>query len=457
MQRDTCPIGGWPGRTSRPSWAAGAAKAPEPWHPTTRTRRPSGSKPLGWPCARPLVTRPIPSGSPPPCPPISTRRMQLRLQRHLRLPGDIGAYDFGGALRSGMGCLIAALRGGGDRPGGGRGHAGRPAHQRGRVRRRRRRGGRARRGGPRTCSPSSSQPASATTEFTDRWRAPGDRTSKLWEERFGENRYLALGQDALARALKLAGVEASDVGRLVVTGMHGRAVTGLVKKLGLGESVAGRRPRCERGPERHGPPAPGPGRRTGVDGRRGHAGGNDRRRRCTSPTAPTPWSYARPRRWPAGARFGRSPSRWPTARRSPMRSSWPGGGSCSPSRPGGPEPARVSSTAAYRNEEWKFGFVGSKDRSSGAVHLPPSRVSMEGGAVDDMEPVAMADATGTVVTSTIDRLAYSPSPPISVRRRGLRRGRSLPGRADRRRPRGDPRRQPGRNDVSPAVQRRRHS
>jgi uncharacterized OB-fold protein len=72
----------------------------------------------------------------------------------------------------------------------------------------------------------------------------------------------------------------------------------------------------------------------------------------------------------------------------------------------------VSSTAAYRNEEWKFGFVGSKDRSSGAVHLPPSRVSMDGGAVDDMEPVAMADAAGTVVTSTIDRLAYSPSPPI---------------------------------------------
>ena len=31
----------------------------------------------------------------------------------LRLPGDVGAYDFGGALRSGIGCLIAALRGGG--------------------------------------------------------------------------------------------------------------------------------------------------------------------------------------------------------------------------------------------------------------------------------------------------------------------------------------------------------
>ena len=87
-------------------------------------------------------------------------------------------------------------------------------------------------------------------------------------------------------------------------------------------------------------------------------------------------------------------------------------GQLQPEPPRRPEPARVSSTAAHRNEEWKFGFVGSKDRSSGAVHLPPSRVSMEGGAVDDMEPVPMADAVGTVVTSTIDRLAYSPSPPI---------------------------------------------
>ncbi len=80
--------------------------------------------------------------------------------------------------------------------------------------------------------------ASATDEFTDRWRAPGDRVSKLWEERFGENRYLALGQEALGRALEAAGLEAGDIGRLVVTGMHGRAVSGLTKKLGLAEGVA---------------------------------------------------------------------------------------------------------------------------------------------------------------------------------------------------------------------------
>jgi uncharacterized OB-fold protein len=37
---------------------------------------------------------------------------------------------------------------------------------------------------------------------------------------------------------------------------------------------------------------------------------------------------------------------------------------------------------------------------------------MHGGAIDDMDARPMADAAGTVVTSTIDRLAYSPSPPI---------------------------------------------
>jgi hydroxymethylglutaryl-CoA synthase len=77
-----------------------------------------------------------------------------------------------------------------------------------------------------------------------------------------------------------------------------------------------------------------------------------------------------------------------------------------------PEPARTSGSAAGRNTDWKFGFVGSRDRSSGAVHLPPARVSMVGGAVDDMEPIAMADVQGTIVTFTVDRLAYSPSPPV---------------------------------------------
>ena len=37
---------------------------------------------------------------------------------------------------------------------------------------------------------------------------------------------------------------------------------------------------------------------------------------------------------------------------------------------------------------------------------------MSGGAVDDMDPVERADTEATIATFTVDRLAYSPSPPI---------------------------------------------
>ena len=76
------------------------------------------------------------------------------------------------------------------------------------------------------------------------------------------------------------------------------------------------------------------------------------------------------------------------------------------------EPQRVSATAAARNEDWKFAFVGSKERDTGVVHVPPSRVSRDGVHTDEMEPVALADKQGTIATFTVDRLAYSPSPPI---------------------------------------------
>jgi uncharacterized OB-fold protein len=77
-----------------------------------------------------------------------------------------------------------------------------------------------------------------------------------------------------------------------------------------------------------------------------------------------------------------------------------------------PEPDRISAAVVGRTEDWKYAFVGSRDRSSGAVHLPPARVSRQGDAQDDMEPAPMADAVGTIATFTVDRIAYSPSPPI---------------------------------------------
>jgi hydroxymethylglutaryl-CoA synthase len=328
----------------------------------------------------------------------------------LRLPNDIGAYDFGGALRSGMGCLIAALRGGGtDLVVAGDIRDGLPTSADESS------GGDA--GAAVLVGEGSAvladlvATASATDEFTDRWRTPGDRTSKLWEERFGENRYLALGQDALARALKSAGVEAGDVGSLVVTGMHGRAVTGLVKKLGLHASVVVDDLAASVGQSGTAHPllvlagaleslaVRGTPAGTTVVALHLADGADAVVLRTTEALAG--WRPVR-----TVAEQVANGAALPYSKFLAWR------GQLQPEPPRRPEPARVSSSAAYRNEEWKFGFVGSKDRSSGAVHLPPSRISMEGGAVDDMEPVAMADAIGTVVTSTIDRLAYSPSPPI---------------------------------------------
>ena len=328
----------------------------------------------------------------------------------LRLPGVVGAYDFGGALRSGIGSLLTALRGGGTTlvvaadvrgglPTSGDESAGGDAGAAVLVG-----------DGPGVLAELVST-ASATDEFTDRWRSPGDRVSKLWEERFGENNYLALGREALGRALAAAGLEAGDVGRLVVTGMHGRAVSGLTKKLALADGVAVDDLTSSVG--QSGTAHPLLVLTSTLESMAGGAvpagtpvvvlhladGADAVVLRTTEALAG--WH---PARTVAGQVANGAPI--PYAKFLSWR------GQLQPEPPRRPEPARVSSTAAHRNEEWKFGFVGSKDRSSGAVHLPPSRISMEGGAVDDMEPVAMADATGTVVTSTIDRLAYSPSPPI---------------------------------------------
>jgi hydroxymethylglutaryl-CoA synthase len=330
----------------------------------------------------------------------------------LRLPADVAAYDFGGALRSGMGALRSALAGSettlvvasdmrdglptsGDEAGGGDAGAAVLVGE----------------GDTTEVLAELAAVASSSDEFTDRWRAPGERTSKLWEERFGENRYVSLGRDALARALKAAGLETGDVGRLVVTGMHGRAVAALTKKLGLAEGVL-------------------------ADDLAGTVGQSGTAHpllvlaatlESMAAEGATPGTVVVTLHLADGAdavvlRTTAALRDWHPVR--PVADQVAGGapityakflawrGQLQPEPPRRPEPARVSSTAAHRSEDWKFGFVGSKDRSSGALHLPPSRISMVGGAVDEMEPVAMSDATGTVVTSTIDRLAYSPSPPI---------------------------------------------
>ena len=72
----------------------------------------------------------------------------------------------------------------------------------------------------------------ATDEFLDRWRTPGDQRSRQWEEKFGETRYLPLGRAAFTDALAAAGIDATQVDRLIVTGTHSRANRTVLRTLG---------------------------------------------------------------------------------------------------------------------------------------------------------------------------------------------------------------------------------
>ncbi len=236
----------------------------------------------------------------------------------------------------------------------------------------------------------------ATEELLDRWRPPGEPVSKVWEERFGETRYVPLGVAAWERALKHAGLEADQVDRVVITGTHARAGKALAKQLGIGErSVDDLAATVGNTGAAH----PGLLLTAALEGAEPGqviavvtlADGADALLFRTT-EALASWEPPRP---VARQVAGGAPIAYGTYLR------WRGLLAVEPPRR--PEPARPSATAAGRATDWKFGFVGSAD-ADGEVHLPPRP--------GDARAVPMADATGTIVTFTVDRLAYSPSPPV---------------------------------------------
>lgn len=248
--------------------------------------------------------------------------------------------------------------------------------------------------------------ASATGEFLDRWRLPGWEYSRVWEERFGESAYGPLVAEAVTAAFKNTELAAADIDLAIVTGLHARAVRSAPGVAGLGAV----------------PMAPD---LTGAIGNTGSshglvalcnaldsaqpgqtlllvslADGCDVTLFRTTDAIAQHRSHAPVEAQIASGNDGLTYASFLTWR-----------GFLDREPPRRPDPASPAAPPSQRSVEWKYALKGSRDRSTGAVHMPPQRVSVKGGAVDDMELVSMADIPATVATYTIDHLAYSLSPP----------------------------------------------
>ena len=242
--------------------------------------------------------------------------------------------------------------------------------------------------------------ASATAEFLDRWRRPGEQASGQWEERFGLEAYLPLIRDAAARALAEAGVQQAD--HVIVSSPHARAARTAAKELA--------------------------GRVAEVAPAIGYTGAADPGIRLASAldrAAPAETvllliaadgcdaCVLRTTDALAGTRTDRSVSEQASGGRDVQYATYlTWRGLLDRELPRRPEPARPAGPPSARSESWKFAFVGTACEECGQVHVPPRRVCVGCGATDRMVRTSMSGRAGRVATFTVDRLAYSPSPPM---------------------------------------------
>ncbi|HVT65028.1 MAG TPA: OB-fold domain-containing protein [Mycobacteriales bacterium] len=236
--------------------------------------------------------------------------------------------------------------------------------------------------------------AGVTEEFLDRWRAPGEPGSKLWEERFGETKYGPLAAEALKTALGWAGIGPDSVDALVVAGLHERACASAAKASGVPPDKI-----VDRLADSVGNPGAAQPLLLLVQALEAAEPGqtivllvlSDGADAMVLRTTDAITSYV-PHRSVRAQIMASAPVSYG------RYLSWRGLLPVEPPRR--PEPTRPSASAAGRSTDWKFGL----DGSSGPL----------------------ADQRGTVTTFTIDKLAYSQSPPVVFAVIDFDDGRRLP-------------------------------
>ena len=249
--------------------------------------------------------------------------------------------------------------------------------------------------------------AVATEEFLDRWRLPGEEASHMWEERFGEQIYVPMAEAAFADAIKQAGVSVDAIDHLIIAGLHGRAARALAKSLA--------------------PSALTPDLTTTI-GNLGAAQMGVALADVLDRATPGQIIVAVQLADGADAVVFRTTDALPAAQATTSTTvaaqiaagnsdltyatflTWRGQLVREPPRR--PDNDAPAGPPSHRSEAWKFGFVASRCLRCGTRHLPPTRVCVSCHAMDEMEPERLADATGAVATFTVDRLAFSLSPPV---------------------------------------------
>jgi 3-hydroxy-3-methylglutaryl CoA synthase/uncharacterized OB-fold protein len=247
-----------------------------------------------------------------------------------------------------------------------------------------------------------------TDEFLDRWRLPGEPASHVWEERFAEQIYVPLAEGAVADALKFSDLTPDAVDHVVVAGVHGRAVKRITRSLGARPDAIA--PDLSDTVGNTGSAQPWLGLAAVLD----RAGANETillvvvadgvdaivLRTTDAITAYRGRRAATVADQVASGRDDLSYQAFLTWR-----------GFLDREPPRRPDPEAYYGPPAHRTEAWKFAFVGSKCTECGFIHLPPARVCSRCNSIDQMASVGLADTQATIATYTVDRLAYSLSPP----------------------------------------------
>ena len=252
--------------------------------------------------------------------------------------------------------------------------------------------------------------ATVAADFIDHFRASGDAYDYVWEDRWiRDEGWLKLVPQAVARALAKAGVEPSDVDRLIVPCHLRRVPEGVAKACGIATEAVADPMTSTVGQCGTAQPllmlaaelaSAEPSQTIVVTGfgqgcdalvfrvtdaigaarpKRGVAGWLERRVEETNYSKFLTYCGVVEREYGKRAELDRSPAL----------------------------------TAQYRNREGVTGFVGGRCTRCGTVQYPKSIycVNPNCGAKDTQEPHPMADVPATVKTFTADHLVFSMDPP----------------------------------------------